>query len=129
MDIVARIQGRMYLDLDESGGEYWNPGKQWSCADVCQDIQDTLHRYDLVPSDEQPYEEVASGAEGDIAQLVELAEASGVEPSDLDDIVHECASATAGAINNSGLWDQIEYLLGQLGHADTEKRLSELAVS
>jgi hypothetical protein len=23
VEIVARIQGRMYLDVDESGGEFW----------------------------------------------------------------------------------------------------------
>jgi hypothetical protein len=129
VEIVARIQGRMYLDVDESGGEFWNPGKQWSCCDLCQDVQDILHRHGLVPGDEKPYEDKTSGEGGDITQLVELAEASGLEPGDLDEIVHECAAATASAINNSGLLGQIVFILGQLGDADTKARLSEIADS
>ena len=129
VEIVARIQGRMYLDLDENGGEFWNPGKQWSCCDLCQDVQDILHRPRLVPSVEQPYEDKAAGEGGDTVQLVEFAEASGLEPDDIDEIVRECVAATASAINNSGLWGQIEYLLDQLGHADTKMRLAEFADS
>jgi hypothetical protein len=129
VEIVAGIQGRMYLDLDESGCEFWNPGKQWSCGDVCQDVQDILHRYGLVPGEEQPYEDKTSREGGDIAQLVELAEASGLESGDLDEIVHECVTATASAINNSGLWGQINFLVEQLGEADVETSLSELAAS
>ena len=129
VEIVGGIQGRMYLDVDESGGEFWNPGKQWSCCDLCQDVQDILHRQGLVPSVEQPYEDRAAGEGGDTVQLVEFAEASGLEPGDLDEIVHECAAATASAINNSGLQGQISYLLDQLGHADTKMRLSEFASS
>ena len=52
--IVSAIQSRLYLDRDEHGTEFWNPGKQWSCWDVCQDVQDTLHEHGLVPGEEQP---------------------------------------------------------------------------
>ena len=34
--------------------EFWNPGKDWSCWDVCQDVQDLLYRHGLVPVDELP---------------------------------------------------------------------------
>jgi hypothetical protein len=129
VEIVAGIQGRMYLELDERGSEFWNPGKQWSCGDVCQDVQDILHRYGLVPGEEQPYEDKVSGAGDDIAQLVEFAETSGIESGDLDELVHECAAATASAINNSGLSGQINFLVEQLGEADVETSLSELAAS
>ena len=129
VEIVSRIQGCMHLDVDESGREFWNPGKQWSCCDLCQDVQDILHRFGLVPGDEQPDEDKTSGEGGDITQLVELAKASGLEPGDLDEIVHECAAATASAINNSGLLGQIVFILDQLGHADTKTRLSEFAHS
>jgi hypothetical protein len=129
VEIVARIQGRMYVDLDESGCEFWNPGKQWSCSDLCQDVQDILHRYSLVPGDDQPYEEKTPGSEGGIAKLVEFAEMSGIESDDLDELVLECAAATASAINNSGSSGQIDFLVEQLGEADVETSLSELAKS
>jgi hypothetical protein len=56
VEIAATIQGRMYLDLGDDGCEFWNPGKQWSCADVCMDMQEILSGYGLVPGEDQPYE-------------------------------------------------------------------------
>lgn len=54
IEIVSGIQTRLYLDVDDGGQEFWNPAKDWSCCDVCQDVQDLLHRHGLVPGDEQP---------------------------------------------------------------------------
>lgn len=62
--IVAKVQGILYLDLSREGLEFWNPAKEWSGADVCDDIQDVLHEHGLVPGDEQDYclpEGVVSG--------------------------------------------------------------------
>ena len=53
-EIVASIQSQLYLDTDEAGRDFWNPDKEWSCCDVCQDIQDLLHGHRLVPSDRYP---------------------------------------------------------------------------
>jgi hypothetical protein len=53
--IVAGVQERMYLDLDDEGCEYWNPDKEWSGADICMEIQDLLHQHGLVPGDEEEY--------------------------------------------------------------------------
>jgi len=54
VEVVSGIQTRLYLDMDGTGREFWNPGKQWSCCDVCQDVQDLLHHHGLVPGDELP---------------------------------------------------------------------------
>jgi hypothetical protein len=54
VELVSGIQARLYLDLDGHGREFWNPGKEWSCCDVCQDVQDLLHHHGLVPGDELP---------------------------------------------------------------------------
>ena len=54
VELVSGIQARLYLDVDGNGREFWNPGKQWSCCDVCQDVQELLHRHGLVPGDEVP---------------------------------------------------------------------------
>jgi hypothetical protein len=54
VEIVSGNQTRLYLDMDGTGREFWNPGKEWSCCDVCQDVQDLLHHHGLVPGDELP---------------------------------------------------------------------------
>ena len=53
--IVAGVQGRMYLDMDGSGRETWNPDKEWSGADLCMELQNLLHQHGLVPGHKQDY--------------------------------------------------------------------------
>lgn len=128
--IVSKVQGRMYLDLNERGTEFWNPGKEWSCSDVCQDIQDALHEHGLVPGEEQAYEEAVSVPQSkNVGSLMEWAESNGLEPEDLDDLIHDCASATASEINNQGLGAQIEYLVDQLGEPEAAAQLTGMAPS
>jgi len=115
----------MYLDLDEHGTEFWNPGKEWSCCDVCQDIQDALHEHNLVPGEEQAYQEAVSPPPGhNTERLVVWAESNSLGPEDLDDLVHDCAGTTASEINNRGLAVQIEYLVDQLGEPETSAQLT-----
>lgn len=62
-----------------------------------------------------------------VERLVELAEALGVDPSDLDDAVHELKGNEAADIDNGGLDSQIAYLLtGDLPEG-IEARLRALA--
>ena len=120
--LVAEIQGRFYLDLDENGTEYWNPAKAWSCADLCQDIGSLLDRFGLVPVNAQSF----SSASKRIASLDELASSHGVVPEDLDEAVRDCASADASDINNGGLGSQIEFLVDHLGESGVRTMLREI---
>jgi hypothetical protein len=51
--IVRAVQCRLYLDHDDQGAEFWNPDKQWSGADVCQDLAGILDQHGLVPAREE----------------------------------------------------------------------------
>lgn len=123
--VVAEIQGRFYLDLDADGSEYWNPRKTWDCADLCQDIAGLLDESGLVPHEPQAF----SIATGGVAVLEELATSHGVVPEDLDELVHECASADASEINNGGLESQLEFLVEHLGEVQVRTMLREIVQS
>ena len=123
--LVAEIQGRFYLDLDENGTECWNPEKEWNCADLCQDIGNLLDEFGLVPVESQPF----SGASKDITSLQELATSNGVVPEDLDELVLDSACADASDINNDGLGSQIEFLVDHLGESQVRTMLREIGES
>jgi hypothetical protein len=53
--IVQAIQCRLYLDVNAQEAEFWNPDKQWSGADVCQDVAGLLDQHGLVPDREESY--------------------------------------------------------------------------
>lgn len=130
VEIVSKIQGRLYLDLDEHGTESWNPGKEWSCCDVCQDIQDMLHGHGLVPGEEQAHEEAVSAPQGNNTKtLIEWAESNGVKSEDLDDLVHDCTSTMASKANNQGLAEQIKFLVDQLGESNARAQLADIVDS
>ncbi len=123
--LVAEIQGRLYLDLDEEGTEYWDPDKEWECSDLCQEISALLDELGLMPDDVQPF----SSASKEIEFLEELATSHGVVPEALDELVHECASSEASDINNGGLESQIEFLVHRLGKARARTMLQEVVES
>ncbi len=59
-------------------------------------------------------------------KLIEEAEARGLQPEQLDELVHEAAAANAARINNGGLDEQIEYLVEELGLEEVERLLASL---
>jgi Tfp pilus assembly PilM family ATPase len=61
-----------------------------------------------------------------IERLVDKVDAAGLEPEDLDEIVHEFAASIATDVNNGGLEDQIRYLVDGMGAQQTEQQLDEL---
>ena len=65
-------------------------------------------------------------SEEQIERLVDKTEAAGLEPEDLDEIVHEFAASIAADVNNGGLEDQIRYLVDGMGVQHTEQQLDEL---
>jgi hypothetical protein len=61
-----------------------------------------------------------------VERLTEKVNAAGLEPEDVDDLVHEFASSVAADVNNGGLEDQITYLVDGLGAQHAERQLDEL---
>jgi len=122
VEIVSGVQALLYLDV-KGEREFWNPGKEWGGADVCNSIQDLLHQHGLVPDDEQP----CYIPRTDVRQLVDSARSKGLQPDDLDDAVHDHASALAWGINNGGLAEQIEFLVDQQGVPETQTLLTRIA--
>jgi hypothetical protein len=126
--IIAKVQGLLYLDMDRNGREFWNPAKEWSGADVCQDIQDVLQQHGLVPVNEQDCAQPATASPAtSAAELVSWAQSQGLSPEDLDDEIHDQVAVAASNLNNRGLSAQIEFLVGQFGAVETRKLLAELA--
>jgi hypothetical protein len=60
------------------------------------------------------------------AKLVDKAESAGLQPEDLDDLVHDLASGVASDVNNGGLEDQAAYLIDRLGVEEAERQIAEL---
>jgi hypothetical protein len=65
-------------------------------------------------------------AEEQIERLVEKADAAGLQPEDIDELVHEFAASVAADVNNGGLSDQIKYLVEGIGVKQTERQIDEL---
>jgi hypothetical protein len=129
VEIVATAQSQLYLDTDGTGREFWNPAKDCSGWDVCQAIQEVMSRHGLVPGEEQDCVPPAEASPAvSVDELVALAQSQGLAPEDLDDHIHDEASAQASNLNNRGLGAQIGFLVEQFGRAETRKLLAELAV-
>jgi len=123
VEIVSGVQALLYLDV-KGEREFWNPGKEWSGADVCFAVQDLLHQHGLVPGDEQPSDD---GTRPDVRQLVEWAKTKGLQSDDLDGAVHDNTSTLVSGINNGGLAEQIEFLVDQQGIPETQALLTGIA--
>jgi hypothetical protein len=68
----------------------------------------------------------AAASDDQIERLVDKADAAGLEPEDLDELVHELAASIAADVNNGGLDDQIRYLIDEMGVQQTERQLDDL---
>lgn len=53
--------------------------------------------------------------ERDLAELTDLVEEMGLDPSDLDAVVHDVAGRIASRVNNNGLEVQVAYLVDAFG--------------
>jgi len=61
-----------------------------------------------------------------VERLASKAESAGIQPEELDEMVHELASSVAADVNNGGLEDQIRYLVEGLGAKYAERQLDDL---
>lgn len=84
-------------------------------------------------NDTQPTVEsaIAADTHGDqqrrqnIERLVTRAKELGLQPKDLDGLVHDAFSAPASEINNGGLEQQIAFLVDKHGAADADRMIGE----
>jgi hypothetical protein len=125
-DIVERIQGLLYLDLDAAGNEVWDPDKPWD-PDTLDAIAQTLAEYGLVPDGTGPASRQAgtSGLPEELEALVSRMEESG-DDLVLDDLVIDLKCSEACDINNAGARSQAEYLVSQLGAGEATRQIQEL---
>jgi hypothetical protein len=61
-----------------------------------------------------------------VERLVDKADTAGLQPEDIDELVHEFAASVAADMNNGGLSDQIKYLVEGIGTKQTERQIDEL---
>lgn len=62
-------------------------------------------------------------------EIIKRLEAAGVDPCELDELVHEAKAAEAACINNCGLTEQVEYLVSALGADALADRLDDSSFS
>ena len=67
-------------------------------------------------------EEIAAVVE----RLVDKVDKAGLQPEDLDEMVHELASSIASDTNNGGVDEQVKYLVKEMGAQGTERQIDEL---
>src|SRR5262249_14928403 len=125
-EIVERIQGLLYLDLDATGNEVWDPDKPWD-ADTLDGIAQTLAKYGLVPAGRLPASGRApeNGLPEELEALVSRIEEAGDEAL-LDELIHDLKGAEASDINNDGPRAQVEYLVSRSGAGEAARLIREL---
>ena len=65
-------------------------------------------------------------SDNQVDTLVKHLQQKGVEPQDLDDMVHDAASNIASHVNNAGIYDQVEFLVENGYFSDLVRWLDEL---
>ena len=71
-------------------------------------------------------EEDANERSATVELLVKKADDAGLEPEELDELVHELTASVAADVNNGGLEDQIACLVDGIGAEHTERQIDEL---
>ena len=59
-------------------------------------------------------------------RLADKADKAGLQPEDLDEMVHELASSIASDTNNGGVDEQVKLLVKEMGAQQTERQIDEL---
>ncbi|ONI88124.1 hypothetical protein ALI22I_20515 [Saccharothrix sp. ALI-22-I] len=83
----------------------------------------------LVDLDREPGDDDITVTTAAADRLIALAEQPGVDPVNLDDLVHDGFSAAASSVNNQGLDAQIRYLVERYGKVVTENDVRAAARS
>ena len=78
-------------------------------------------RFDVLANEEDANERSAT-----VERLVKKADDAGLEPEELDELVHELTASVAADVNNGGLEDQIACLVDGIGAEHTEHQIDKL---
>ena len=80
--------------------------------------------YEFIEGQEQAFK-----LRQDVANLARRAEQSGIKPEDLDELLHDAASSMASTMNNAGVDEQIEWLVGQSGLRAVKTHIDAIAAA
>lgn len=105
--------------------ERWEQGDLAEAAQMCAEAV-RLAMNASASDDRQPATFLPVDRNGLLQQLVEKAEAAGLEAEDLDETVHELAASIAADINNEGLQAQLGYLLDEWGGEAIAREIDRL---
>ena len=112
-----------------------NATRIWKCPDCGKTVEvsyDWLAEHggpvcEECDGDLELQPEVADdGRSAEVERLANKADAAGLQPEDLDELIHDLAASVAADVNNGGLTDQLRYLVDGLGAQHTERQLDEL---
>jgi hypothetical protein len=61
-----------------------------------------------------------------VERLSDKADSAGLQPEDLDEMVHELASSIASDVDNEGVEGQVRYLVKEMGAQHAEREIDKL---
>ena len=119
---------KLLVELSEIGKELleWADRMGGWDAKCWEKLRDAIDRSPRYGSDAGAPTKAADDRAIIVDRLAAKADAAGLKPENLDDLIHDLTASVAADINNGGLEDQIACLVEAMGAEHTERELDEL---